>query len=656
VLSQSILSSSVEQIDSQRSKKTTTISLNPTSLIGKKINERGDIETITERIVGNNEPPDQDSFLQTSSEVIPIDSAKSKKTTSTVSTYTKLGIKENNEGLFGNTETEEEIVAVNTIPDALSSTVLSSSVQRISSSKAIKKTTRLSGPKKLVGVQNKEGLLGQTEVTESIVDANTAADPLSLQIVSSIVEPIDSAKSKKTNIKSTGPTSFLGKENKPGLLGNTVKTESIVGVNVNPDELSMSVVQSQVEQIDSAKSKKTTITATGPTSLISRTLTDSPVGTVETIKTNSIVNKDQKPVNSFNTLSYNINAIDSIKSEAEIVEVVKWNTVKGVEFDELTGVPLPYLERVVNPEECDNVSALSFNTQYKPIDEFKVVKKQYFIDEIRNYYTELFYNISTQVSIKLPNKLLGVTAYISRDLGEGKNETNSNNVGGDSYGYTSGGGFRSSGNISAELYFKVENGFDGYVPGKEVVFFMKQDDLQPGYTLEPTGWCQVLPNGGSSCVYGEPKKILNGTILSELNNRMEDVKAWPIIKRITENVIVFTGGKTKTTSTTKSEDVSINGFANSNRVDISYDIDTNANSITLPDALHESIAIEEIKFGPELPNDLQITAGVYPKILTATNPPKFPTGSFLMASSVEIFKWGLVKITAIIADITDEFV
>lgn len=653
-LSQTVVASTVEQYTATKARKRTITSTGPTSLTGAKINERGDVETIFESIVGSSEGPNSDAFLQTSSEVVPIDSSKSKKTTSFVSQYTQLGAKENGGGLLGKTVTTEDIVTASTNPDPLSTTVLASSVQKISKTKAVKKTTTSTGPTSLKGVQNKDGLLGQTSITESIVPANSSADAVSLDVISSVVEPIDDAKSKKTTITSDGPRSLTGKNNKSGLLGTTVVTESIVAANANPDALSISVLESQIDPIDSAKSKKTTVTSTGPTSLISRTLADSPTGAVNAVKYNEIVNPNQVPVNSLNTLKYDVNAIDPSKSEAEIVQVDSWPIVRGVEFDDVTGLPIPYTEQVIPPSEYNEAWEPFLNTNYKPIDEYKAVRKSYNTEEIQRYYVGYFSVIETPVQITLPDKLIDVTAYIARDYSEGKNITDSNSVGGDSYGYTSGGGYKSAGSISADIYFKIEKGFDGFIDGMEVTFFVESSKI-----VSVAG-NQVFNNSGEVISGNIPPttKSVNANVLNELKLRLPnlDIKLWPTLKKVTQNILVFTGGKSKTTSFSNSEDVSINGFANSQRQDDSYDIDTNVNTVNVPDALYDSITIKEEKFGPSIPSDLQITGGVYPKTLPATNPAKFPVGNYLIRSDASIYRFGLVKITATIAKITEDYV
>lgn len=618
----------------------------------RRYNERGDLETVIVQTVPPFTPPAPDGLLVTQSQVVQEEMGKGVKTTATVQDHALLQIKEKKDGLLGETITTDDIVSPSTNPDALSQTIVSSVVEQFSATKARKRTTTSTGPSSLMGLQNKEGLLGQVEVTESIVAANAQADQLSLNVLSSVVEPIDISKSRKTTITSSGPTSLAGKSNKSGLLGTTIVTESIVDSNSNPDALSISVIESQVDPIDLAKSKKTTVISSGPTLLTSNILADSPTGAVNATKINFIVNPNQVPVNSLTTLKYDINAIDSAKSEAEIVAVDEWPEVRGVEFDDVTGLPIPYTEKVIHPSEYNDAWEPLINTNYKPIDEYKAVRKSYNTEEIQRYYVGYLSVIETPVQIALPDKLLDVIAYTARDYSEGKNVSDSNNVGGDSYGYTSGGGFRSAGSISSDIYFKIEKGFDGYIDGLEVTLFAES------LKFIPVPGVQFDSKTGKQINIPPITKSVNARVLAELQGRLpnENIQLWPALKKISQNILVFTGGKSRTESSTTSEDVSINGFANSQRDDKSYDIDTNVNSVIVPDALYDTITIKEEKFGPIIPDDLQITGGVFPKTLQATNPPKFPVGNYLIRSDVSIYRFGLVKITAVIARVTEDFV
>ena len=554
----------------------------------RRYNERGDLETVIVQTVPPNTQPDPDGLLVTGSQVEQVETGKGVKTTSTVPDHSSLLIKEKKGGLLGETVTTDDIVAPSTEPDALSSSVVASVVQQTSATKAVKRTTT-----------------------------------------------------------STGPTSLSGRLYKEGLLGDTKTTETIVPAGAFPDSLTFNTISSEVTPIDSSKSKKTTITHSGPTSLEASDLVDSPAGLIQSVGYKAIIDTTNiDPTTSLNdipfigypnlyTLKLSTENIGGNKVALEKINLppgTDWPTLNGVEYDEVLGIPIQYTEKVVSPNEYKNppTSLSNSNNSYKPLDQWKTLRRSYNKEAIATALLQQYFVTQTQVQINLPNKLLEVTAYLSRDYSEGRNISKSENVGGDSYGFTNGGGFKSSGSISADVYFKLENGFNGYIDGEEHTFFM-----------------EISENGR-----------VNESIIKELNDRNngKTYLAWPNIKKITENVLLFTGGKSKTQSDSRSEDVSINGFAESTREDVSYDIDTNVNTVTLPDALHGKLTINEIYSGPVIPNDLQIQGGVQPKVLEATTPAIFPVGNYLVASSMDLFKYGLVKVKATTVTVTEQYV
>ena len=641
-LSESVVASVVQQTSATKAVKRTTTASGPTNLAQKSKDGKllGDVIS-TQSIVAPNTNPDSPSSTILSSEVNQVDSGKAIKTNVVLNSTPTLSGNQSEQGLLGVKSTTESIVTAGALADALSLSVISSVVEPIDSVRSRKVTVTSSGPSTLLGGQNKEGLLGETNINESIVASGTSPDALSQTIVSSVIEPIDSAKSKKTTITSTGPTTLSGKENKDGLMGRMTRTETIVPAGTAADTLTFNTISSEVTPIDSSKSKKTTITHNGPNALEEYTLIDSPSGLIKAAGASYVYDKtsiiDQDKIinlvdGSFTTVKASVKSIDETKVQVDVLDVFNWPILNGVEYDEVLGIPITYTERVVSPDEYKNppTDLSNSNNSYKPLDQWKTLRRSYDKRAIATALLEQYFVTQTQVQINLPNKLLEVTAYISRDYSEGKNISKSENVGGDSYGFTNGGGFKSSGSISADVYFKLENGFNGYIDGEEHTFFM-----------------EISADGR-----------VNESIIKELNDRNDGKTylAWPNIKKITENVLLFTGGKSKTQSDSRSEDVSINGFAEAARQDVSFDIDTNVNTVTLPDALHGVLQINEVYTGPEIPDDLQIQGGVQPKVLEATSPAIFPIGNYLISSSMDLFKYGLVKVKAITVTITDEYV
>jgi hypothetical protein len=222
-------------------------------LAGERVNERGDVETITQQTVVAGTAPDADGLLVTQTAVQPVDSVKSTKTTGTVESYSTLTSKANRGGLLGSVSISDNIVSPSTNPDALSQTVLDSTVEAVSTTKSRKRTTTSTGPTSLAGNSQKSGLLGNVSTTESIVAYGSNADDLSTTVLQSDVIPIDSAKSKKTTITSTGPTSLEGQS--IGEFGYVTSNQSIVGYASAIPAPSQNTVELKKEPIDLAKAK-----------------------------------------------------------------------------------------------------------------------------------------------------------------------------------------------------------------------------------------------------------------------------------------------------------------------------------------------------------------------------------------------------------------
>ena len=224
-------------------------------LTGQKLDERGDLETITTQTVVAGTAPAADGLLVTQTSVQPVDSVKSTKTTGTVEGYTTLFTKAKKAGLLGTTSTTDDIVPPSTDPDALSTTVLESSVDALTATKSRKRTTTSSGPTELDSKEKKGGLLGETTIAQSIVAYGSSPDSLSASVISSSVEAIDAYKSKKTTITASGPTELDGKT--IGEFGLITTAESIVAYGSSLPNPTTTTVKLYKSPIDLAKAKLT---------------------------------------------------------------------------------------------------------------------------------------------------------------------------------------------------------------------------------------------------------------------------------------------------------------------------------------------------------------------------------------------------------------
>lgn len=685
----------------------------------RRYNERGDLETVIVQTVPPNTPPDPDGLLVTGSQVEQVETGKGVKTTSTVPDHSLLLIKEKKEGLLGETVTTDDIVAPSTEPDALSESVVASVVQQTSATKAVKRTTTSTGPKSLSGAEKKGGLLGEVNVVESIVPAGTPADNLSQTIVSSSITPIDSAKSRKTTATSTGPTTLSSKRinergeietvtesivpvNSPpdtdsvntisseiepidvakskkttitvparatltggrassGLLGRTSVTDSIVAYPASPDSLTWTgnsgIIESSVEPISATKARKTTTQSSGPSKLTSHTLIESQLGLVKAKVEKSIVDEAQQPTSNnndgFKIVKDSINSLDQTKSERELVKVDDWPTNTSVDYDEQLGIGIYYTETIVKPSEYTSPNYWTdlSNIDYKAIDQWKSLKKEIDIEKISSALLSQYYKISIAVPIKLPDKLKSVTAYVANSYGVGEDFDITQGANTGSYNISNSGSSKSSWSIGGDIYFDVEDGFDGIVDGFKHIFFMKiQDGIISNDSILST-LNNIAQFGQQTIPSGTPNPI--GDSLIEIN---ATYRKWPYIKTKTENLVLITGGRSKSKNYSKSQSVGINGFASSEGNGSSFDVNVNANSILVPKTLHPAITINQTEI-----NSASDTAqigkpfyGIRPSILPATSPSIFPTGEYIISADVELYKWGFVKVTAITATITTE--
>lgn len=370
-LSETVVASVVEQYTATKARKRTTTASGPTSLSQKSKDGKllGDT-TSTESVVAPSTTPDAVSSTILSSEVRQVDSGKAIKRNVVLNSTPTLSGNQNEQGLLGNKSTTESIVAAGASADPLSLSVISSSVEPIDSVRSRKVTTSSSGPISLLGGQKKEGLLGETTVTESIVAAGSSPDALNQSVVSSVVEPIDSAKSRKVTTTSIGPKVLSGGQNKEGLLGNTSITESIVPSGSAPDALSLNVISSTIEPIDSAKSKKINISSIGPSSLSGERINER--GEVETVAESIVPSNSSPDQDSLLTISSKVEPIDLSKSKKTTVKVKSRQDLGSLSLKSGLLGETYTIEKIVSPSTP--ATPLSFNVLESSVDQISTTK------------------------------------------------------------------------------------------------------------------------------------------------------------------------------------------------------------------------------------------------------------------------------------------
>jgi hypothetical protein len=443
------------------------------------------------------------------------------------------------------------------------------------------------------------------------------------------------------------------KEKKEGLLGETITTDDIVDPSTNPDPLSISVLSSTVEQYTATKARKRTTTSDGPLLLEEDSMVDSPIGLVKAKVSKSIVGKGTQPSLPISTsdqalkiLSETITPIDSVKAERDKVEVSSWPTNTGVDYDEQLGIGVFYTETIVAPNSYKDKNWSEVpNQNIKPLDNWKSIKKEIDKEKASSALLSQWYKIGIDTQVSLPDKLLDIIVYWGRSYGNGGDYDFGAGAFTGSYNRNQSGSSKSSYSMNGDVYFNIQKGFNGTIPGYEHIFFIeigKDGLVSQGDVIARLNFLES--SKGSNIVY----------------------KNWPYLQLRSENLVLISGGISLTRSESLSESVSINGFSSSTGSGKSFDVNVNANSVNIPESLHGRVTIKNEFIGSVPPGGmLDVTYGVNPSQLSATEAKlggvltevaQFPTGNYLLSSSIELYKWGFVKVTAKTVTISSDYI
>lgn len=200
-------------------------------LTGEKYDDRGDLETVTVQTVVAGTSPTADGLLVSETSVEPVDSVKSTKKYGSVTSRTSLSSPANKPGLLGITLSTDDIVSPGTAADALSTTVLESSVEQLTATKARKRTTTSSGPSELDGKTLEE--FGPANTTEKIVAYGSSPSSSDVLTLMDRVSPIDLAKSKEESLILTANNTLTGTTYDENLGVNITTTRQLIAAGTS---------------------------------------------------------------------------------------------------------------------------------------------------------------------------------------------------------------------------------------------------------------------------------------------------------------------------------------------------------------------------------------------------------------------------------------
>ena len=399
----------------------------------------------------------------------------------------------------------------------------------------------LPGPQVPTKRYNERGDL-ETVIVQT-VPPNTPPDPDGLLVTQSQVVQEEMGKGVKTTATVSDHALLQIKEKKGGLLGETITTDDIVDPATNPDALSQTVVSSVVEQFSATKARKRTTTATGPKSLKTNSIVDSPLGLVNAEVSKSIVKINEEtslPSDDDNTnlttVRDSISAIDAHKAERENIKVDSWPINTGVDYDEQLGIGVYYTETIVDPKKYIdplNYSDLT-DTNYRPLDQWKSLQRSIDRDKVGDALLEQWLKIPSTTNIQLPDKLLGITIYWGKSYGAGNSFSTDFGASTGSYSLSTSGSGKNSYGINGDIYFNIQQGFSGTIKSYDHIFFMK---INKDGRVRDESILDVLNNfeglGRRSTEYNKKiqsisssggKLYVTTTAFNDINDRVNKVK------------------------------------------------------------------------------------------------------------------------------------
>lgn len=312
----------------------------------------------------------------------------------------------------------------------------------------------------------------------------------------------------------------------------------------------------------------------------------------------------------------------------------------GQDYDDTLDVRLPFKQKVVPAKEpLPSEGAVSI----QPRDVANSLRREYdttvFEQQISEYYREL----PDFVDVNLPDRLVSATAIFSRAQGSsfGSGE-------GSTFSYQTEG----SSSLVGEIVYDVESGYSGIVPATRYLFFLPKDKAT---TKEVA---RVIRQKDSEA----------GRTLTTY---------YPNV-RPKSHIITLIGGRTSQNFT---RSVSVNSSSESS----SSSADASVGTSRSPATIHPDIPIEIFAATPSVVSSgsgsVVIPDGITPRILVsgsfpsssqyttkweenstkspaipATSFTEFPDGRYLVNIDASPYRFGFVRVEAVVADIFSPYV
>jgi hypothetical protein len=338
----------------------------------------------------------------------------------------------------------------------------------------------------------------------------------------------------------------------------------------------------------------------------------------------------------------------------ETVRVEEWPELVSTEWDETLNTQIVSKEQFVSPASVDTLAA---HTSYRAVNKDRTLRTvQTPPDNALLNYRLVF---PSRMDIQMPNVLKSISVVWAEDSAQGTSD-------GEWDGYAQGPSWslsgsegdtcESSASIKPELVVDIQQTWGRDIPVTVYAFFVKTNNG----SVSEAEISQRIEQVAGVFVEGTPTTI----------------KPWPIFKPVAHTLVV-SGGSVNCRASAQGSAGASQGGANSSSAErgttkgTSYSLNVDINAVPIQPTIHKQINIAndvrsisisaqaEAKWsGTNFPSlNVQSTAQhsvsgeVTPNILLATSPDSIPTlGLYVMRTSVEPYKWGWAKCSAIILD------
>jgi hypothetical protein len=368
----------------------------------------------------------------------------------------------------------------------------------------------------------------------------------------------------------------------------------------------------------------------------------------------SIVADTTQATGGFLVISSTVTPIGQGKAIQETVTAnASFPQLVGQKYDPEFGIDIGYTEQVV-PAGTSSVGA-----DIDPIDQWRSKIKETDYDAYKTSLLGVHVVLPGEENVNIPDTLKSVTILASRAQAIGNTYGRGRSFNMDMSGTVS---------VSADLSFEVEEGYSGPVPSETHIFFMPQDQANPAQFIKTK--CDALempryrPTVKRLVIAGKGMRqtvSLSSNDSGSQGSESSDVQAFTNVSAIPSTIhdaIVPTIEYSDYIAPTGVFDiVRDQAIAQwQSQLDALLELVDNAPDSTDPFLLdYLRTYIEGLEDTLDLASDQNIedfTVTVAPEVLPATVPPAVQAGRFITKSNAQIYGFGLIKVTAIVAIIS----